>query len=65
MGNAFLLKKKILCDTCYWEEIEYLSGRGEIPPKRMVDAKECDKCHAVLDPEVLFSPDVCTQIVES
>jgi len=51
MGNAFLLKKKVLCHTCYWEEIDYLSGRGEIPPKRMVDAKECDKCHAVLDPE--------------
>lgn len=51
MGNAFLLKKKILCHTCYWKEIEYLSGRGEIPPKRMINAKECDKCHAVLDPE--------------
>jgi hypothetical protein len=51
MGNAFLLKKKILCHTCYWEEIEYLSGREAIPPRRMVNAKECDKCHAVLNPE--------------
>ena len=51
MGNAFLLKRKVLCDKCYWEEIEYLSGREEIPPKRMINAKQCDKCHAELDPE--------------
>jgi hypothetical protein len=51
MGNAFLLKKKVLCDKCYWEEIEYLTGREEIAPRRMVNAKECDKCHAELDPE--------------
>ena len=51
MGNAFLLKKKVLCHTCYWEEIEYLTGREQIPPKRMVNAKECDKCHAELNPE--------------
>ncbi len=51
MGNAFLLKRKVLCDKCYWEEIEYLSGREEIPPRRMINAKECDKCHVELDPE--------------
>lgn len=51
MGNAFLFKKKVLCHTCYQEELEYLAGREEAPPRRMVDAKECDKCHAVLDPE--------------
>ena len=51
MGNAFLFKKKILCDECYWEEINYLAGREEIPPRRMINATECDKCHAELDPE--------------
>ena len=51
MGNAFLLKKKVLCDKCYWEEVEYLSGREEIPPRRMINAKECDKCHVELNPE--------------
>ena len=51
MGNAFLLKKRVLCHNCYWEEVEYLSGREQVPPKRMIDAKECDKCHAVIDPE--------------
>lgn len=51
MGNAFLFRKKVLCDTCYQEELQYLAGREEPPPRRMVDAAECDKCHAVLDPE--------------
>jgi len=52
MGNAFLFKKKVLCDACYQEELEYLAGRQEqAPPRRMVDAVECDRCHAELDPE--------------
>ena len=51
MGNAFLFKKKVLCDKCYQEEVEYLAGREKIPPRRMVDAVECDKCHAELLPE--------------
>jgi hypothetical protein len=51
MGNAFLFKKKVLCDKCYWEEIEYLAGREEPPPRRMVNASVCDKCHAELIPE--------------
>ena len=51
MGNAFLFKKRVLCDKCYWEEVDYLAGREEIPPRRMVNATECDKCHAELNPE--------------
>jgi hypothetical protein len=51
MGTAFLLKRKILCQECYQEEIDYLAGREEAPPVRMVDAPTCDRCHAELERE--------------
>ena len=51
MGNAFLLKGKALCAECYETQVDYLTGREQVSPRRTVDATECDQCHAILEPE--------------
>ena len=57
MGVGLLYKGKILCDTCYEEEVDWeiFEGRErEIPPKQKVYKKECDKCHVELEVEEEF-----------
>jgi len=51
MAKTYLLKNRALCDDCYQEELDYLAGREEVPKKVEVYAKECDKCHALIEPE--------------
>ena len=54
MGVGLLYKGKTLCKTCYEEETDFEIHAGrerEVSPKQKVHKKECDKCHAVLDPE--------------
>ena len=52
MGNAFMFYGKTLCEDCFREAVDYeiLAGR-EIPPRKMVEADNCAKCKAKLEPE--------------
>ena len=54
MAKAFVYKKQVLCDGCYQEVVDFETHAGrerELPPRKMVSAPECDKCHAILEPE--------------
>jgi hypothetical protein len=54
MAKAFLFKKQVLCDQCYQELVDYEIHAGrekELPPRKMITAHECDRCHAILEPE--------------
>ena len=54
MAKAFAYKKQTLCDACYQEVVDFETHAGrerELPPRKMVDAPECDRCHAILEPE--------------
>ena len=54
MAKAFVYKKQALCDACYQEVVDFETHAGrerELPPRKMVDAPECNRCHAILEPE--------------
>ncbi len=54
MARAFVYKKQALCDACYQEVVDFETHAGrekELPPRKMVDAPECNRCHAILEPE--------------
>ena len=54
MAKGFLFKKQVLCDECYQKVVDFEIHAGrenELPPRNMVDAPECDRCHAILEPE--------------
>jgi hypothetical protein len=54
MAMAFLFKKQVLCDECYREVVDFEIHAGrekELPPRKMIAARECDRCHAILEPE--------------
>jgi len=54
MAMAFLFKKQVLCDQCYQEVVDFEIHAGrekELPPRKMIAARECDRCHALLEPE--------------
>ena len=54
MAKAFVYKKQTLCDACYQEVVDFETHAGrekQIPPRKMVDAPECARCHAILEPE--------------
>lgn len=54
MARATIFKGKNLCDACYQEEVDFEIHAGrekELPPRQMVDARECTRCHAQLEPE--------------
>ena len=57
MGVGYIFEGKVLCDTCYQDEVDFifLEGREkELPPKEKVYKKECDRCHAELEIEEEF-----------
>lgn len=54
MAKGFLFKKQVLCDECYQEVVDFEIHAGrekELPPRKMIAAKECNRCHAILEPE--------------
>jgi len=54
MAKAFVYKKQTLCDACYQEVVDFETHAGrerELPRETMVEAPECDRCHAILEPE--------------
>lgn len=54
MAKAVIYKEQVLCDGCYQEVVDFEIHAGrerQIPPRKMIDAPECDRCHVTLDPE--------------
>ena len=54
MAKGFLFKKQVLCDDCYQEVVDFEIHAGrerELLPRKMIAAKECNRCHAILEPE--------------
>jgi hypothetical protein len=54
MAKGFIFKKQVLCDECYQEVVDFEIHAGrerELPPRKMIAAKECNRCHAILEPE--------------